>query len=237
MDQHYNWSDPSFQARAFQSINLAVNYVAETVHAVWSTVTIVTTQSQVTTTTEQQTTSTTVIVTTSSPPIGGHVVINEVEQDPPGEDRDHEWVEFFNPTASTIDVGNWIIFTTHGDIESYVIPTGTVITAAGFWPVPLPGLFIDNEQDSLVLLNTLGKRVDETPNLTDQDNNASSWQRVPDGSDSWVYAPSTQGVINVPEYPSPALLALGMLTMGLLILRRSRGRSRASRTCLSSYPP
>jgi len=42
----------------------------------------------------------------------------------------------------------------------------------------------------------------------------------PDGSDNWVYASSTQGVINMPEYPSPALLTLAMLTIGLLILRR-----------------
>jgi len=232
MDQHYNWGDPAFQARAFQSINLAVNYVAEGVHAVWSTVTIVTTQSQVTTTTEQQTTSTTASLTTSSPPIGDHVLINELEENPPGEDSGNEWIELFNPTSSAVDIGNWIIHTTHpaDNFEIYTIPPGTVVAAGGFWYVVLPGRFIDNEEDSLVLLNASGQTVDQTPSKVDNDNDMRSWQRFPDGSDNWVYAPSTQDAINVPEYPSPALLALAMLTIGLLILRRSR----ASRTCLSS---
>jgi len=54
MNQHYNWTDPMFTARAYESINLAVNYVAEAVHAVWSSVTVTTT-----TTTQQETTVTT----------------------------------------------------------------------------------------------------------------------------------------------------------------------------------
>jgi hypothetical protein len=203
MDQHYNWSDPIFVARTYQSINLAVNYVAEVLHEVWSTANPVTTTTQST---------------------AAHVVINEFEQNPLGEDRDHEWIELFNPTRQPVDIGNWIIFTTHGDIESYVIPAGTVIMPGGFCHVPLPGLFIDNEQDSLILLNALGQTVDQTPSKTDNDDDARSWQRFPDGSDNWPFAPSTRGTINVPEYPSPALLTLVTVTIALLILRRSPGR-------------
>jgi hypothetical protein len=59
MDQHYNWSDPNFVNRAKQSINLAVNYVAEAVHATWSTV-------ETTTTTQQQTTTSTTQVQTTT---------------------------------------------------------------------------------------------------------------------------------------------------------------------------
>jgi hypothetical protein len=61
MDQHYNWSDPAFTARAYQSINLAVNYVAEAVHAIWSTYVVTTT-----TTSQQLTTSTTETHTTTT---------------------------------------------------------------------------------------------------------------------------------------------------------------------------
>jgi hypothetical protein len=70
MSQHYNWSDPVFTARAYQSINLAVNYVAEAVHAIWSTYVVTTTTSQQVTTSTTQvqttTTSTTQQTTTST---------------------------------------------------------------------------------------------------------------------------------------------------------------------------
>jgi len=169
MNRTDNWNDPAFTSRAYQSINLAVNYVAEVVHATWSSV------SQVQTTT----------ATTSA--IADHVVINEFEQNPAGEDRDNEWVELYNPTSSAVDIGGWIIYTTHGDIESYVVPTGTPpLVPGGFWQVTFPSQFIDNERDSLVLLNALGQQVDVTPSLADENNDGRSWQRFPDDSDNWV---------------------------------------------------
>jgi len=210
MDQHYNWSDPAFLARAYQSINLAVNYVAEAVHAVWSTAAVTTT------TTSQQTT------TTSS--VTGHVVINEFEQDPPGDDRrGGEFVELFNPTSQSVDIGKWIIYTTHGDISSHEIPAGALIAAGAFWQVTFTDQFIDNSEDSLVLLNALGQPIDQTPSLGDTNDDLRSWQRYPDGSDNWIYAdPSTSGATNIPEYPSPAILASALLTATLLLVRRKR---------------
>ncbi|MEN3051953.1 MAG: zinc dependent phospholipase C family protein [Candidatus Methanosuratincola petrocarbonis] len=35
MDQNYNWSDPSFMGRAGESLNLAVNYVADALHMLY----------------------------------------------------------------------------------------------------------------------------------------------------------------------------------------------------------
>ena len=181
--------------------------MAEAVHAIWSTVS------------QQQTT------TTAMSSVADHVVINEFEQNPPGDERTSggEFIELYNPTASAVDISGWIIYTTHGDIESYVIPAGTVLPSHGFWQVTFAGQFIDNEQDSLVLLNALGQQVDATSNKTDEQNDSKSWQRYPDGSDNWVFAPSTRSIINVPEYPSPPLLALAVMTSVFLILRRFRG--------------
>jgi hypothetical protein len=39
MDQHYNWNDPSFKNRAGQSLNLAVNFVADVVHTFYTEIT------------------------------------------------------------------------------------------------------------------------------------------------------------------------------------------------------
>jgi len=230
MDQHYNWSDSSFQARAFQSINLAVNYVVEAVHAVWSPVTIVTTQSQVTTATQAQTTSVTQSLITT------HVVINEFEENPPGPDAGAEFVELFNPTSQPVDIGNWIIHTTHppDNIEIHTIPPGTLLPAGGFWHLILPGQFIDNEEDSLVLLNGLGQTIDQTPSKVDNDDDPRSWQRYPDGSDNWVYAPSTAAAVNVPEFVSPMLVGLVLVASTLVTMNRRPKRGLRSRRTVHS---
>ncbi len=43
-----------------------------------------------------------------------HVVINEVDINPPGDDSASisEWVELYNPTDSDIDIGGWGIAST-----------------------------------------------------------------------------------------------------------------------------
>ena len=153
--------------------------------------------------------------------VANHVVINEFEQNPPGGAR--QFVELFNPTSQSVDMSNWIIYTTHEDIESYIIPAGAVLPARGFWQVTFPGHFMDNE-DSLVLLNPQGEKVDETPTLSDTVGDSRSWQRYPDGSTDWVFAPSTLGAINVPEYPFPAILLALLIILTLLILHRQNRR-------------
>jgi len=35
MDQHYDWSNAEFRSRAGESINLAVNYLADVFHGFW----------------------------------------------------------------------------------------------------------------------------------------------------------------------------------------------------------
>jgi hypothetical protein len=232
MDQHYNWSDPVFAARAYQSINLAVNVVAEVVHTLWSSA-ATSTQQQVTTSTSQQLTTTTTTTSTSFL-IADHVVINEFEQNPPGDDRGGEFIELFNPTQQMVDIGGWIIYTTHGDIESYTIPAGTLLAPGGFWQVTFPSQFLDNEQDSLVLLNGLGQHVDETPSLADTKDDLNSWQRYPDGSENWVFAPSTRSAINVPEFAFPSILIVAMILAVTLLTTRRKARTQATRACQSS---
>jgi len=152
-----------------------------------------------------------------------HIVINEFEQNPPGDDAGREFVELFNPTPQAVDTGGWIIYTTHGDIESFTIPAGTQLPSVGFWYTALPGQFIDNEEDSLVLLNAFGQKVDETPRLSDMENDERSWQRYPDGSENWEFAnPSTGGAVNVAEYPFPVILAAVTITAMMLLMVRRR---------------
>jgi len=205
MDQHYNWSDPLFTARVYTSINLAIMLVADTVHATWSSITT-------TTTTQQPTTEST---TTSTSTAGiSHVVISEIEQNPPGEDANHEWLVLYNPTEATVDISGWRIQTTHGRSRTYAIPAGTVLPPGGTWNITFPGQFIDNEEESLVLLNAQSQVVDSTPTLSDTKDDSNRWQRSPDGSDNWIFTP---------EFPWP-VITIAALTLATVVLRRKRGQ-------------
>jgi hypothetical protein len=204
MDQHYNWSDPLFTARAYTSINLAVMVTAAAVHATWSSVTTVTTTQQ---TAIQSTT------TTTSATVISHVVINEVEQNPPGDDSNHEWLVLYNPTEAAVDIAGWRIQTTHGRSETYAIPAGIMLPPGGAWNVTFPGQIIDNEDESLVLLNAQGQVIDSTPTLTDTADDSNTWQRSPDGSDNWIYTP---------EFPWPMIFMIVALTLVLVAIQRRR---------------
>ena len=190
MDQHYNWSDPAFIARAYQSVNLAVNYVAEAVNAVWSTVAVTTT------TTFQQTT------TPSS--IGGHVVINEVELNPPGSDAGNEWVELYNPTNTVVDLTGWAIRNRAAENQVSVPVPPEMMGPKGYCIVTHPTQWLDNQNETLTLLDKDGHEIDQTPWLNDtkygnQENY--SWQRYPNGQDTdtdsdWVFQIGTMNVSN-----------------------------------------
>jgi hypothetical protein len=229
MDQHYNWSDPIFTGRAYQSINLAVNLVAEAVNTVWSTVV-----------TQQTTTTETVSVSTSFSVLD-HVVINEFEQNPPGNERitGGEFVELYNPRGQAVDISGWSFYTTHGEIESYTVPARTVLPPAGFLVVTFQTQFLDNENESLVLINTLGEQVDHTPIKSDAADDARSWQRYPDGSENWIFAPSTAGAIDVPEQVSPAITVLMIFMLVLLTItqtRETKNRANAPDLSLEKSP-
>lgn len=166
--------------------------------------------------------------------ITSHVVINEFEQNPPGDERvtGGEFVELFNPTDSAVDIGGWSLATTHGKICSYTIPVGTTMDKGpSWWAVDLPGQYIDNEDpDSLILCDKSGGEVDRTPAKTDTFNDDRSWQRFPDSSTDWVFAArSTFGTANIPEFPIGALvLIVSMIAASLLLRFVKRARNLES---------
>ena len=61
--------------------------------------------------------------------IANHVVLNEVETDPPGDDSKSivQWVELYNPTSQPVNIGGWTIGATTGLRHTYTIPAGTNI--------------------------------------------------------------------------------------------------------------
>ena len=137
----------------------------------------------------------------------GTITINEVELNPPGNDNYsavYEWVELFNPSDSSINIGGWKLSTTQGDTHTATIPQGTILTPDSYYVCERGSQWLDNNDESVILRNSDGAIIDQTPLLSDDGNNALSWQRYPNGVGDWSFRSSTKGYSNgiIPE-PTP----------------------------------
>jgi beta-lactamase superfamily II metal-dependent hydrolase len=79
------------------------------------------------------------------------IVFSEVFYDTPGTDADEEWIELYNNSPVTIDVGGWKITDNNGAGASYTIPTSTTIAA---------GTYITIAADSIGFTNLYGYNAD-----------------------------------------------------------------------------
>lgn len=119
---------------------------------------------------------------TTTPPVASldHVVISEVyyDVDPTkGVESTNEWIELYNDTDSSIDIGGWVVADTSDEFD--LVPLGTTIpansfvvltastTTLGFWgSVPMVSLgnrlgnALGNTGDSIYLKNAASTTVD-----------------------------------------------------------------------------
>jgi len=128
------------------------------------------------------------------------VVINEFELNPAGEDRGREWVELFNPTSDAIDLTGWTLQTTHGaqalaEVTGLLMPGGRLVYQFTDQALDNVGSGFPAE-DSIVLRDSHGRRVDSTPFATDCWNDGRTWQRAKDGADRWEFREGTKGHSN-----------------------------------------
>lgn len=121
------------------------------------------------------------------------VVVNEVEANPSGPDAGSEWVELYNADAGeTVDVSLWTLRTTHGATSDWTLPGDTVLPPGGRLKILFGGgQFLDNVDESVILVDAFGLQRDATPMLTDGEDDARTWQRAPDGGADWVFAAAT----------------------------------------------
>lgn len=132
-----------------------------------------------------------------------HVVINEVDINPPGDDSASisEWVELYNPTNSDINIGGWEIASTTVLKKTMTIPSGTVIEPGQFLTYSYQNVWFTDFNESVELRDENGIVIDKTPFLADIKNDFTSWQRLYDGydfdsSDDWKFVTSTAGSSN-----------------------------------------
>jgi len=135
--------------------------------------------------------------------ISEHVVINEIDINPPGDDSasPSEWVELYNPTDSDIDIGGWSVASTTVLKQTLTISPGTVIEAGDFLTYSYKTVWFTDTNETVELRDESGIVVDKTPLLSDIQNDFSSWQRVYDGfdldsADDWKFEKSNAGSSN-----------------------------------------
>lgn len=120
------------------------------------------------------------------------VVVNEVEADPPGADAGAEWVELYNADAAeAVDLSLWTLRSTHGVANELTLPDGTLLAPGARLQVVFPAQFLDNEGESVVLVDAFHRVRDTTPVASDQHDDLRSWQRAVDGGDAWAFQPAT----------------------------------------------
>jgi len=144
-----------------------------------------------------------VLITVISVPVYGelitdHVVINEVDTNPFGDDSlaISEWVELYNPTDSDVDLSGWEIASTTVLKKTFTIPDGTVISPEKHLTFTYAKVWFTDSSESVVLRNSSGDVVDNTPEISDLENDFMSWQRSYDGHSDWEFSLGNAGGSN-----------------------------------------
>ena len=138
-----------------------------------------------------------------TPSFADHVVINEIDINPPGDDSKSvsEWVELYNPTDAAIDIGGWAIASTTVLKKTMKIPVGTIIEPNRFLTYSYQNVWFTDVSETVQLRNADGIVIDQTPSISDLKNDFTSWQRIYDGVDTdsssdWKFEFSNAGSTN-----------------------------------------
>ncbi|TSA16954.1 MAG: hypothetical protein D4R72_05775 [Nitrosopumilales archaeon] len=132
-----------------------------------------------------------------------HVVLNEVEIDPTGDDSKSilQWVELYNPTSQPVNIGGWTIGATTGLRNTYTISAGTIIQSGKFLTYTNGPSWFPHIGAVVQLKNTNGMVIDQTTPLYDQQNDFNTWQRIADGfntnsTSDWAFKIGTPNTSN-----------------------------------------
>ena len=130
-----------------------------------------------------------------------HIIINEWEANPTGDDNLMEWIELFNPTPRSVDIGRWkFVDSRYGRTVS--IPAGTAIAAGDYYVLVWTNASLVNSYPlKITLLNSAGLVVDSTAEKINAASDDHCWARYPNGKDlgvdtDWQFQTSTKGLPN-----------------------------------------
>jgi hypothetical protein len=130
--------------------------------------------------------------------ISDHVMINEVDTNPFGDDSlaISEWVELYNPTDSDVDLSGWEIASTTVLKKTFTIPDGTIISPEKHLTFTYTKVWFTDSSELVELRNFSGDVIDKTPLISDLKNDFMSWQRSYDGHNDWEFSLGNAGGSN-----------------------------------------
>ncbi len=113
-----------------------------------------------------------------------HVVINEFEIKPPGKgsSANKQWVEIYNPTASSINLTGWKL-TTRVYKKTILFPANTILGQNRYYVYDLAGVPFAEKKEQIILKDAANNEVDRTP-IVDESSRTQTWQRYPNGVDT-----------------------------------------------------
>lgn len=130
------------------------------------------------------------------------VFLNEIELNPPGEDAGFQWIELFNADAQAVDVSDWLLMVDVGQLDPLTLqmPQGTVLQPGQFFvqafpdrePLPLENVAVE-------LCDVQARVMDQTPTVSDSQDDDRCWARAADGSTEWQFKTCTQGTSNASQ--------------------------------------
>ncbi len=130
-----------------------------------------------------------------------NVEINEWDQNPAGTDTGREWIELYNPTSQTVDLGGWKLVDSRSG-KAMTIGSGTRIGPEGYFVLNwTQSSLINSDYTSIVLLDGAGREIDRTSAGKDSKNTDFCWARYPNGRDQnsdsdWRFQAATLGYSN-----------------------------------------
>ncbi len=135
-------------------------------------------------------------------------VINELYSR--GTAAELDWVEIYNPTASSIDITGYKIYDSGGQAGTKpkkLFPVGSVIPANGVLVIITDdtdpsGFGLSSSGEKVWFENASGLLIDSVDLVAITDT-ATSYGRMPDGSSNWqILNPRTRGTLNSPAVVS-----------------------------------
>lgn len=119
--------------------------------------------------------------------------INEYEANPAWN---NEWVEIYNPNNFTVELSNLRVYDYDGNYRT--ISYSSFIPQHSYYVFTISGAMFNNGGDGAILRSPYpdGRIYDDTGLRTDTKNDNKTWQRVPDGSNNWVFKEATKGASN-----------------------------------------
>ena len=154
------------------------------------------------------------------------LMINEFEQNPPGNDAGSEWAELYNSTSESIDLKGYALLMKSGDDKVHEL-SGT-IGPQSYLVVKFPKQILNNSLgkkgngECIVLVNPDGEEIDKTPWKTDTKDDNKTWQRKYDGSLEWIFKEATKGAPNggmtLGSNPLMAMIKQGVMDAAFEVL-------------------